>query len=214
MRNAHLSAQRSSQVLELPVQAPRRSSQWPEPLITTPSTFSATRRPWVIRNSPEAFSPGQHQHRHLQFGPGEAGEVLGVLLEGAEHLEACPHGAGLRIGCRIELPVGLGNRAGGIGREVVPEMLEVDALPTVDERQRRLAVEVEMPQVPQQPDACPIAHAGKKRVHQHDAVDFGRILGGIGVGHHQPDIVADNADRLRAQRGRQGVDVLAMRLLS
>jgi len=43
------------------------------------------------------------------------------------------------IGRRIEPAVRLGNGAQGIGRELVSEMLEVDVLVAVDQRQRRLA---------------------------------------------------------------------------
>ena len=49
-----------------------------------------------------------------------------------------------------------------------------------------------MPEVPEKPDRLPIAHTGQKRVHQHDAVDLGRVLGGVGVGHHQADVMADD----------------------
>ena len=40
----------------------------------------------------------------------------------------------------------------GIGGEIVPEVFEIDALATVDQLELRLAVEVEVPQVPEQPD--------------------------------------------------------------
>ena len=53
---------------------------------------------------------------------------------------------------------------------------KIDPLASGDERQRRLAVEVEVPEVAQQPDVLPVADAGQERVHQHDAVDLGREL--------------------------------------
>src|SRR4029077_10703133 len=67
----------------------------------------------------------QDEHRHGEAGSRQEGEVLGVALEGSEILEAGPHGAGLRIGLGIEPTIGLGNRALGIGGEVIPEMLQV-----------------------------------------------------------------------------------------
>jgi hypothetical protein len=35
---------------------------------------------------------------------------------------------------------------GGVRREVLPEMLEIDALTACDQRERRLAVEMKMPE--------------------------------------------------------------------
>src|SRR6516165_1813540 len=105
-------------------------SQWPALSMTAPSTSVATRRPCPMRNSPDAFSPAS---TNIGIVIGEAGKVRGVLLEGAEHFEACLHAAGLGIGRRIEPAVGLGIGTGGIGREFVPEVLDVDALAAVDE---------------------------------------------------------------------------------
>lgn len=79
--------------------------------------------------------------------------------------------------------------------------------------QRRRAVKVKMPEVPEEPDVHPIAHPGKKGVHQCDPVHFGGILSGVGVGDHQPDIVAYNPDALVPEQCREGVDVLRHRLL-
>ena len=70
-----------------------------------------------------------------------------------------------------------------------------------------------MPEVSQQPDPGPLAHSGQKGVHQSDAVHFVRILGGIGIGDHQSNIVADDY-LLVAQRSDQRVDVLAIVSLS
>jgi len=106
----------------------------------------------------------QHQHRHRQLAAREAFEILGVLLEGPEHLEPRSHGTWLCIGRRIELAIDFRNRAGWVGGEVVPEMLEVHALPTLDERQRGLAVEVEMPEVAEQPHVLPVADARQESV--------------------------------------------------
>ena len=45
-----------------------------------------------------------------------------------------------------------------------------------------------------------IADARQERIHQRDALDLGRILRGVGVGDHQADVVADDADALEAER--------------
>ena len=58
---------------------------------------------------------------------------------GSRSAIAARFAAGLGIGRRIEPAVRLGNGAQGIGRELVSEMLEVDVLVAVDQRQRRLA---------------------------------------------------------------------------
>jgi hypothetical protein len=155
----------------------------------------------------------QHEHRHRQLGHGEGGEVFGVLLEGAERLEPRPHAAGLGIGGRVEPAIRLGDGMGRIGREVVPEMLEIDALAALDQREGCLSVEVEMPKVPEEPDALPIAHAGQKRVHQGNPVDIGRMLGGVGIGDHQPDVMTHDRDAPVPERCGEGVDVLRHRLL-
>ena len=79
-------------------------------------------------------------------------------------------------------------------------MLEIDPLAAGDELERSLAVEMEMPQVAQQPDLGPVADARQERIHQRDAIDLGRILRGIGIGDHQPDIVAGDPHPLVAKR--------------
>ena len=60
----------------------------------------------------------------------------GVLFEGAEDLEAGAHAAGLGIGGGIEAAIGLRDRTGAVGGEIVPEMLEIDALASRDELER------------------------------------------------------------------------------
>ena len=95
-----------------------------------------------------------------------------------------------------------------VGGEIVPEMLEVDAFAAVHQRQRRLAVKMEMPEIAHQPNIAPVPDARQERVHQRDAVDLARILRRIGVGDHQPDVVPDNPDALEAQLLHERVDVL------
>jgi hypothetical protein len=92
-------------------------------------------------------------------------------------------------------------------------MFEVDSLAAGDQLERRFAIEVEMPEVAQQPDFGPVSDAGQKRIHQHDAVDLGGILRGISVSDHQPDIVASDAHALMSKRGGESMDVLRHCLL-
>src|SRR5690348_18343904 len=100
-----------------------------------------------------------------------------------------------------------------IGREIVPEMLEVDALAAGHELERRLAVEVEMPLVAKQENARGIADAGQERVHQRNALDVVRILRRVRVRDHEPDVVPDDDDLLEAERLGERMDVLRRRLL-
>ena len=51
-------------------------------------------------------------------------------LERVEVFEARTHPAGLRVSGSIETAVRLGHRMRRIGREVVPEVLEIDAFAT------------------------------------------------------------------------------------
>ena len=76
-----------------------------------------------------------------------------------------------------------------------------------------LAVEVEVPEIAQQPDGLPIAHARQERIHERDALDFVRMLRRIGVRDHEADVVADNPHALVAERRGERMDVLRHRLL-
>ena len=86
-----------------------------------------------------------------------------------------------------------------IGGEVVPEMLEVSPLASLDQRQGHFTVEVEVPQVAHQPNVLPIADAWQEGIHQHHTLGSLRKLRGVGVGHHQSDIVADDTHTIKAQ---------------
>ena len=103
---------------------------------------------------------------------------------------------GLAYSLGIELAIRLGDGFGGIGGEIVPEMIEIDPLAAGDQRQRRLAEEMEMPEIAQQEDVIPFADAGQEGFHQHETIDLGGILRRIGIGDHQPDIVADQANAI------------------
>ncbi len=67
---------------------------------------------------------------------------------------------------------------------------------------------MEMPEIAQQKDVVPLPDAGQERFHQHQPIDLVRVLRRIGIGHHQPDVVADEADPVVFQALHQRVDVL------
>ena len=60
----------------------------------------------------------------------------------------------------------------GIGGKIIPEMFEINPLAAGHQRQRRLAEEMEMPEIAQQEHVVPFADAGQERLHQHQAIDF------------------------------------------
>ncbi|WP_349999048.1 hypothetical protein [Stenotrophomonas lacuserhaii] len=94
--------------------------------------------------SRKAISAGhlaeQYQHRHVQRCLCEACEILRILLEVPEVFEAGAHATGPCIVGSVELAVGPRDRLAAVCGEVVPEVLEVDALTAVDQLQRGLAV--------------------------------------------------------------------------
>ena len=102
----------------------------------------------------------------------KTGKLDRVLRKGTKNFHPGLHVAGPGILLRIELAIGLRDRFRGIGGKVVPEMFEINSLAAGDQRQRRLAEEMEVPEIAQQKDVIPVADAGEERFHQHDPVDF------------------------------------------
>ena len=72
-------------------------------------------------------------------------------------------------------------------------MLEVRPLPASDQRLWRRPVEPEVPDGWMVVDRLPPFDAGQERVHEHELVDVGRELCGVGVGDHQPDVVTHDS---------------------
>ena len=70
-----------------------------------------------------------------------------------------------------------------------------------------------MPEIPQQPDGRPIADAGEEGVHQRDPGHLGRVLRGVGIGDHQPDIMSYDADTLVPEGRGEGANILRHGLL-
>jgi hypothetical protein len=69
-----------------------------------------------------------------------------------------------------------------------------------------------VPDVGRVVDVLPPIDAGKEGVHQREPLHFLRKLGGIGVGDHQPDVVADHACLRHPKRLRKGVNADGRRL--
>src|SRR6266851_529437 len=95
-----------------------------------------------------------------------------------------------------------------VGGKIIPEMFEVDALAAVDQRQRRLAVKMEMPEISHQPYVAPVSYSWQKGVHQHNAIHLARILRCISVRNHQPDVVPYNPNVSITKFEHEGMNVL------
>src|ERR1700676_3658987 len=108
---------------------------------------------------------GQYKHRHQQGRLRKAGEVLRVLFEGFKVLEAGTHTTPPGIGFDVNPAVALRYRMGRVGGEIVPEMFKVDAFAAVNERERSLAVKVEMPKISHQPYVAPFSYTRQEGVH-------------------------------------------------
>ncbi len=87
-------------------------------------------------------------------------------------------------------------------------MLQVGALAARHQGQRRLAVEMEMPEIAHQPHVAPVPHPRQEGIHQGDAIHLRGMLCRIGIGHHQADIVADDANALQTEALHQGANIL------
>ena len=83
----------------------------------------------------------------------------------------------------------------------------------VDEPERRLAVEVEVPEVAQEPDVLPVADAGQEGVEERDALDLRREPRGVGVRDHESDVVPGDCDLRVAERHGERMDVAGHRHL-
>src|SRR6202022_415582 len=110
------------------------------------------------------FFSRKPEQRHLELGFCETREILGVFWEGAENLHPGGHVAGLGIGISIKFAIVFRNRILRIGGKIIPEMLKINPLTPRDQRQRSLAVEMEMPEIAQQKDAVPVADTRQERL--------------------------------------------------
>ncbi len=140
-------------------------------------------------------------------------KLLGILIERAEVLHAGTDVIGPRELRRVHLAIRLRDRLGRIGGEVVPEVLEVDPLASLHQRQRRLTEEMKMPLIANQPDARPFADTGQIRVQQRDAANVARKLHGIRIRDHHPHVVTDQAHLVVAKSRHERVHVARHRRL-
>src|SRR2546422_7067461 len=140
----------------------------------------------------------QHKHRHGERCLRQLPQLHPVPLERAKPLHARPDVPWPSVGRRVETAIALRDRVRRIGGEVVPKVLQVGSLSTPHQGQRRLAVKMEMPEIPEEPHALPVPHAWNEGVHQHHAFCFLRVQRRVGVRRHQADVMPDDADRCPA----------------
>ena len=115
------------------------------------------------------------------------------LLRFAAMLRSSPRrraSSGVGVGGGVNLTVGFGDGVGLVVGEVVPEVLEVGSLATFDEGFGGGTVEAEVPDAGVIVDWLPAGDAGEEGVHEDEFFYFRGIQGGVGVGNHEPDVVA------------------------
>ena len=93
-----------------------------------------------------------------------------------------------------------------VRREVVPEMLEVDALASLHKRFGRWSIEAEMPDAGIVVNCFPSLDARKEGIHEDKFASLRRELRRICVGNHQSDIVPNHLRLPDAQRSGQSVN--------
>src|SRR5258708_10135680 len=72
---------------------------------------------------------------------------------------------------------------------------------------------MEMPEVAHPPNVLPSSDARQERIHQNVLADLGWILGRIGIGHHQADVVPDDPHVIKAELVHKLPNVLCYGLL-
>ena len=123
--------------------------------------------------------------------------VLGVLRERGELLEGVVHVARPRVERGVMLARRLVDRL-RIGRQLVVEAVEIDALAALDQPVDVRPAEIEMPQQRAFEDLVPRPDAGQRRVDHHPFGDAVGILRGERVADHVADVVGDEIGLLRS----------------
>src|SRR4029077_21248102 len=161
----------------------------------------------------ERFPATHSKYRHGQLALGhERFVVAGVLIEGFELLEAGVHRARLGIKLRIV-------RAGRvieffrIGRKLVPEAIEVDALASLYEALGIRAPEREMPERMAPNDILPRPDAGRRGIDQDKFRDAVGVKSRKRVANHVTDVVCDEVGLVDLQCVEHAGNIFGLRLL-
>src|SRR2546423_9184175 len=97
------------------------------------------------------------------------------------------HASRPRVSRRVGFAIRFRNRMSLGGRKVIPEIVEVGPLATLNQGFGGWPVEAEMPDAGIVVNGLPPTHAGEESVHQDELRHFRRELRGVSVGHHETD---------------------------
>src|SRR5579863_2793237 len=129
---------------------------------------------------------GKHRHRELVLL--EDLIVLGILRERGKLREPSSHPAWLCVGCREEVSGGF-VRFSRIGREVVPDSVEVNAFPALHKPFCIRTVKVEVPDARILKDLTPWLDPWNWSIHHYEPFNLVWIGSSIRICHHVSDIV-------------------------
>src|SRR2546428_679102 len=125
------------------------------------------------------------QRRHGQFHLRELREVFGCLTERNKISPAGAHSTWTPISRRVSRAIGLGQRLIFISSEIIPEVLEIDALAPAHQCLWSRTVESEMPDSGVVIYGFPSGNAGEKGIHQDELFSFRGKLRSIRVSNHE-----------------------------
>ncbi len=118
-----------------------------------------------------------------------------ILVEGPIEIEAGAHRSRRGISRGIEIEIGLADRRRIEATDII-KGLQILSLAPGDEHLRQIAHGMEREMPDSRIGAQAIEHGGSRdrRIHHHQVGDLVPMRLGIGIGHHQPDIVTDQRD--------------------
>ena len=161
----------------------------------------------------EGFVAADPQDRHRELAFRRKGLVVDCILrERRELIEGRMH----RAGPRVELGIVATRRFVDplrIGRELVPEAVEIDSLAAFHQPLDIGSAEIEMPERWASDDLVPRPNAGKRRIHDDPTDDAIGKLGREGVAHHDADIVGHEIDLPDVELVQNAHDVAGLRFL-
>src|SRR5580700_4388093 len=105
-----------------------------------------------------------------------------------------------RIGSHIGFSIRFRNRMSLVGRKVVPEIVEVGALATLNQGFGGRTIEAEVPYGGIVVNRLPTLYAGKESVHQDELHHLDRKLCSIGVGNHETDVMSHDLGLRHTER--------------
>src|ERR1700676_3262762 len=104
------------------------------------------------------------------------------------------------VGSCIGFAIRFRNRMSLVGREVVPEIVEVGTLATLNQGLGGRTIEAEVPYGRVVVTRLPTLDAGKESIHQDELRHLGRKLRSIGVGNHETDVMSHDLGLLHSER--------------